>query len=85
MKKKLLKGPLIFAIIYLVAIVVCIFLAFDFDGRTNSDAWLVLVVLTLPWSLVSVLFMWAIMHGAGLELFATMYFIFGLGNSLLLL
>lgn len=61
-----------------------IFLAFDFEGRTNSTAWEVLAILTLPWSIVSVLFLWAISHGSGLESFAIMYGVFGLVNARLI-
>lgn len=83
LKRKLLQLRFICAGLYFVAVLVCIFLAFDFDGRTNS-AWFVLVLLTLPWSIVSLFFMWAIMHGAGLEFFAVMYLTFGAVNTWLL-
>lgn len=70
-------------IIYLIITSICIFIAFDFEGRTNAIGWLILSVLTLPWSLISVFFLWAIMHGAGLEFFAGMYFVFAVVNALL--
>ena len=70
-------------VIYLTVTVICIFLAFDFDGRTNIIGWLILSTLTLPWSLISILFLWAIMHGAGLEVFAGMYLVFAVINALL--
>jgi len=70
--------------LYFVSVVVMIFLSFDFDGRTNTTGWEILALLTLPWSIVSILFMWAISHGAGLEFFALMYGIFGLVNAWLL-
>lgn len=70
--------------LYLLFVVVCIFFAFDFDGRTNDTAWLILMAATLPWSVISMVFAWAIMHGAGLELFAVMYFLFAVVNALLI-
>jgi hypothetical protein len=70
-------------VIYLVITVICIFLTFDFEGSTNIIGWLILSILTLPWSLISILFLWAIMHGAGLEFFAGMYLVFAVINTLL--
>jgi hypothetical protein len=67
--------------IYLLAVVVSIFRAFDFKGAINLDWTLVLVGLTLPWSLVSILFVWGLIHGAGLEFFTGMYLVFALLNS----
>lgn len=82
---KLLKIQFITPVIYLLIVVICIFLAFDFSGRLNSsDWWLALCVLTLPWSMVSVLFMWAIFHGAGLEIFTLMYLFFASINAYLI-
>ena len=39
------------------------------------------MALTLPWSIISVVFMWALVHGAGLGFFAVMYFSFAIINS----
>ena len=72
-------------IIYVVAVLICLLIAFDFDGRMRSStAWLIAVVLTLPWSLFSVLFIWALIHGAGLELFTGLYLLFALLNGYVL-
>jgi hypothetical protein len=78
------KWPLFFSAFYLVGVAACIYLAFDFNGATNADMWLVLFVLTLPWSIISIVFIWALMHGAGLSFFACMYGTFALINSWLL-
>lgn len=67
--------------IYLLGVVLSIFLAFDFTGRINFSWLLPLIVLTLPWSIVSILFLWALIHGAGLEFFTGMYLIFAILNS----
>ena len=75
------KFPLIAIAIYLLAVVVCIFLAFDFDGNTNPLWTLVLIALTLPWSLISIVFAWALLHGAALEFFTFMYLAFAGLNS----
>jgi hypothetical protein len=75
------KLPLAAIAIYLLAVVSCIFLAFDFAGAINFNRTLALIVLTLPWSTVSIVFGWALFHGAGLEFFAFMYLAFAGLNS----
>lgn len=59
-------------------------MAFDFTGRINSDWVLVLIGLTLPWSIVSVFFMWSLFHGAGLGFFTVLYLVFGGINTFIL-
>jgi hypothetical protein len=59
-------------------------MAFDFKGAINTTWTLVLILLTLPWSLVSILFAWALIHGAGLELYAIVYLMFGALNARIL-
>ncbi len=75
--------PLVVIAIYMLAVFVCIFLAFDFEGAINTLWTGALIVLTLPWSLVSILFAWALIHGAGLEFFAVIYLLFASFNSLI--
>jgi hypothetical protein len=77
------KWPFVIIAFYLLAVVVCIFLAFDFDGRINTTWTLAVIVLTLPWSFVTVIFTWSLIHGAGLEFFTVMYLVFAGINSLL--
>jgi len=80
-----MKRHIVIPVVYFLIVLVCLLIAFDFDGRIRSDAaWLVAVVLTLPWSLVSVIFMWALIHGAGLEFFTVMYLTFAATNAYLL-
>ena len=62
--------------LYFGAVITCISLAFDFKGAINFNWTLVLIGLTLPWSVVSVLFAWALIHGAGLEMFTLIYLAF---------
>jgi len=64
-----------------LAVVVCIFLAFDFAGDINLAWTFALIGLTLPWSLVSIPFGWALIHGAGLGFFTFMYLAFAGLNS----
>ena len=78
------KLPLILIGIYLLAVVVCIFLAFDFDGAINFEWTLALIGLTLPWSLISIVFTWALIHGAGLGFFSFMYLVFAGLNSFII-
>ena len=73
--------PSLIVFIYLIAVVLCISLAFDYAGAINFNWTLVLIGLTLPWSLVSVVFAWSLIHGAGLEFFTFMYLVFAGANS----
>jgi hypothetical protein len=73
--------PTVAAIGYFVAVLILIFLAFDFDGDVRLVWLLLLLALTLPWSVVSLLFAWALMHGAGLGMFAVMYAAFASINA----
>lgn len=83
MKTRDSKFPLIVIAIYLLAVVICVFLAFDFEGAIDTSWTLALIVLTLPWSLVSILFAWALIHGAGIEFFTFMYLAFAGLNSII--
>jgi hypothetical protein len=74
------KAPVIIPSLYLLAVLGCIPLAFDYAGDVDMTWLLVLIVLTLPWSVVSVVFMWALIHGAGLEFFTFMYLAFAAVN-----
>ena len=78
------KFPFILPVIYLLAVIVCVLLAFDFTGRINSEWVLALIGLTLPWSVVSVFFMWSLVHGAGLEFFTVMYLVFAGINAFII-
>jgi hypothetical protein len=64
------------AITYILLVIGCIFLAFDFDRAIDMTWTLVLILLTLPWSLISIAFAWALIHGAGLEIFSVLYLAF---------
>jgi hypothetical protein len=57
-------------------------MAFDFSGSIDMFWTLVLIVLTLPCSLVSILFAWGLIHGAGLEFFTLMYVTLAMLNVL---
>ena len=65
---------------YLIAVIICISQAFDFRGAINFNWLLALIALTLPWSMVSVFFVWALIHGAGLDFFTLMYLSFAVLN-----
>lgn len=78
------KLPVIIPSLYALAVLGCIPLAFDYAGDVDTTWLLVLVALTLPWSLVSVVFMWALIHGAGLEFFTFMYLAFAAVNAYIL-
>ena len=75
------RFPFVVIIVYLGAVVFCISRAFDFAGAINIDWTLVLIGLTLPWSLVTIVFTWSLIHGAGLEFFTVMYLVFAGANS----
>ena len=68
------------SVAYLLLVVICIFLAFDFDGAIDLLWTLVLITLTLPGSLISILFTWSLIHGAGLGFFAFIYLVSAIFN-----
>lgn len=78
------KLPGIITILYALAVCICIPLAFDFEGFIDATWTLVLVGLTLPWSLIAILFSWALIHGAGLGFFTIMFLVFAGLNSFLI-
>lgn len=78
------RFPIVLSALYLLTVIVCIPLAFDFKGAIDFDWTLVLIGLTLPWSLVSVVFAWSLIHGAGLEFFTFMYLLFAGLNATIL-
>jgi hypothetical protein len=82
--KNFLKKQYIFPFTYLILVVICILLAFDYEGSLNSSWWLALCAITLPWSMISLIFVWALMHGAGLEFFTVMYLSFAAINAFLI-
>ena len=83
---KLLKSqfPVVVVLLYLFAVGICLFIGFDFEGAIKPFWTLGLIILTLPWSIVSIIFSWALIHGAGLKFFAVMYLVFAGINSLLI-
>src|SRR5262252_5151456 len=84
MLHKIAKYRHLIAIGYILAVVICIVMAFDFDGSIHFEWTLVLIALTLPWSIVSVFFAWALIHGAGLEMFTVIYLASAGINALIL-
>jgi len=69
---------------YALVVFVLILLAFDFDGRIQPVWTLAVIGATLPWSLISILFVWALIHGAGLDVFAVVSLAFGALNGCLI-
>jgi hypothetical protein len=82
MKNRKLRLPFVVIAAYLLMVFLCILQAFNFAGAINLNWTLVVIGLTLPWSLISIVFAWSLIHGAGLEFFATMYMVFASLNSL---
>jgi hypothetical protein len=76
------RPQFICSVIYLLAVIACIPLAFDFKGSINTTWTLILILLTLPCSLVSILLAWSLIRGAGLEFFAFLYIFFACLNVL---
>ncbi len=80
----LFKRQYIIPLIYVLVVVICVLLAFDYEGDVNLGWWLALCGLTLPWSLLSIVFIWALTHGAALEFFTVMYSAFALINAFII-
>ena len=83
MKDRKPKLPFVLIAAYLLAVFLSILKAFNFAGAIDIDWTLVVAGLTLPWSLVSIIFVWSLIHGAGLNFFASMYMVFAGLNSLI--
>ena len=84
MKFLKVRFPIILTLLYVAAVLVCIPLAFDFKGAIDTTWTLVLIVLTLPWSIVSIFFAWSLIHGAGLGFLTFMYLAFACINAFIL-
>jgi hypothetical protein len=59
-------GAKTLAVLYLAAVIVLTIRAL---GYSDGDWLMVLIVATLPWSLVALPFLWSLMHGASLWFF----------------
>jgi hypothetical protein len=70
------------AVLYAAAVLVC---TIRVVGYADGDWLLLLIALTLPWSLISVPFVWSLGHGASLWFFWVLYLAGGTANALLLL
>ena len=62
---------------------IVLFLTVRVVGYADGDLLLVLLVLTLPWSLVTLFFTWSLMHGASLWFFWCVYLAGGAANAFL--
>jgi hypothetical protein len=78
---KYLSRPSFWVILVYLALV-SVSIGFAFIGRETVDTtWLLVVIgLTLPWSVVTFFLMWALIHGAGLPFFALLSFFFAVLN-----
>jgi hypothetical protein len=76
--------PYLLPVIYYIAVITCIILAFDYDGNIDSDWTLILIGITLPLSIFSLIFMWSLMHGAALGFFTVLYGACGVANAALI-
>jgi hypothetical protein len=65
---------------YMAAVILC---TVSVAGYDNSDWLLVLLALTLPWSVVAVIFVWSLIHGASPVLFWLVFLGGGMANALL--
>jgi hypothetical protein len=82
--KDFIEHDLFVPITYFASVVISILFAFNFSGSINVVATLILLIITLPWSIISVPFVWALIHGAGLDFFTVLFLIFGGVNAFLL-
>ena len=73
------KSALMMVVIIYAAAV--LFLTVRMRVYDDGEWRLVLIVLTLPWSLVAVVFLWSLIHGAGLSLFWLIFLGGGAANA----
>jgi hypothetical protein len=74
-------GLTIAILLYAAAVLFC---AIRVVGYADGDWLLVLLAFTLPWSLISVVFVWSLMHGASLWFFWLVYLGGGVANAFLI-
>jgi hypothetical protein len=79
-----MKICLVTIAVYMTAVIICIFQGFNFEGSIEGGWIAVLLIITFPWSMITIPFMWALIHGAGLELYAVIYVFFAIINSYLI-
>ena len=72
---------LVTTLAYCAAVIFC---AVRVLGYSDNDWLLTLIALTLPWSLVSVAFIWSLIHGASPGFFWLVYLGGGAANAYLL-
>lgn len=68
-----LKAWIIASTVYFVVVIGCIYMAFDYEGSIEPSWTIALIALTLPGSVISILFGWSLVHGAGLGFFTFVY------------
>ena len=68
-------------VLYAATVVLCTILVVGYGDGNFLGA---LIALTLPWSLISVFFIWSLIHGASLWLFWLVYLGGGAANVFLL-
>jgi hypothetical protein len=68
-------------VLYAVTVLLCTILVV---GYGDGDFLGALIALTLPWSLITVAFIWSLAHGASLWLFWLVYLAGGAANVFLL-
>ena len=73
-------------LVYLLLILVaCTILSLNISGTVDIVLVIILFFLTFPWSLVTILFLWALLHEAGLGILSYLYFLFAIINVILFL
>lgn len=79
-----IKIEYIFTSVYLLAIFVCLFLAIPMTGE-NSDSFFTLILLTLPWSAISLFVIFGAIHNGNGDHYAVLSFIStGFANAFLI-
>ncbi len=68
-----MKKRVVLAVVYLAIVIALIFAAFDFRGAVHPIPLLVLVAMTLPFSVLSYIGIWALIHGADIGCFSIFY------------
>ncbi len=69
---------------YGFTVATCLFFAFDFSGAISPNWTFALFLLTLPWSLLTLPFVWSLIHGANLAFFAIVFLAGGAVNALVI-
>lgn len=77
----MLKREFLIPIIYFLVVGIAIPMAFPIDSQLDTWIWCAVQELTLPWSIVGIVFFWAAIYDVATSAFLLYYFVSALVNA----